>query len=210
MEANDKSLRDKYELIRLRNSKDNKIYFDRKYNEINNISLDHSNITFSKSTFIEMEIEYFSKIFAELKSKRAFNDIARVESYILFLNDKKNSIESGCIYNSQLSCKYGKEELKKIYYNSTKFINCDIDSWLYWFGGIQCKSPNKIKWILLNRQGKPHKTTLREFLSKLLIKIPTQKIIDTFFVDENGYTIKLAKPKKDEFSNYFSEIENLI
>ena len=111
---------------------------------------------------------------------------------------------------TNLSSKYDIDQLKLIHPKLNQYLTCDLNSWLYWFGGVSCIDPQKIKWILLNRQGKPHKTALREFLLKMLSKTPTPKIIDSIFTDANGKPIKLAKSKTGEYSNYYSEIESLI
>jgi hypothetical protein len=67
-----------------------------------------------------------------------------------------------------------------------------------------------IKWILLNDKKDPNKTALREFLTLALGKSPDQKTIDICFTDRNGEKIKLAKPKRHEYSKYFAEFEKLL
>lgn len=67
-----------------------------------------------------------------------------------------------------------------------------------------------VKWILLTPKKKPHKTALREFLTLALGKAPDQKTINICFTDRNGSIIKLAKPKRNEFSNYYKDFEELF
>lgn len=67
-----------------------------------------------------------------------------------------------------------------------------------------------IKWILLNRQKKPHKTALRELLTMLFGKAPQQKTIDNYICDIDGRPIKLNKPKKSEYSNYFNDLTKIL
>ncbi len=78
------------------------------------------------------------------------------------------------------------------------------------FNGKGYASNEKIKWILLNKKKVPHKSALREFLELTIDGKPTQKIIDNWFSDVKGEPIKLAKPKKGEYSNYFSDFEKAL
>lgn len=68
----------------------------------------------------------------------------------------------------------------------------------------------KVKWILLNPFKEPHKKALREFLTLTIKGSPMQKTVDACFTDANGNSIKLSKPKKDENSNYYIEMEKLV
>ena len=148
-----------------------------------------------------------SLIISEQKpSKKELFELYKAKVHALRVIQNENNHTLTTIYGTDI----GKLTKAHNAFETSQFIKDDIDSWLYWFGGVPCNNPQNIKWILLNRQVKPHKTALREFLSKLLIKIPTQKIIDSIFTDESGKSIKLVKPKKGEFSNFYSEIESLI
>lgn len=68
----------------------------------------------------------------------------------------------------------------------------------------------KIRWILLTIQNKPHKTALREFITLILKQQPKQSMIDNLFTDKKGNSIILAKPKKNEYSNYYNSFENIL
>jgi len=63
-----------------------------------------------------------------------------------------------------------------------------------------------VKWILLSRNDKPHKTALREFLKIAFGKVPSQKTIDVYISDKKGNPIKLAKPKKEANTEYWTDI----
>ncbi len=68
----------------------------------------------------------------------------------------------------------------------------------------------KIKWMLLNREGNPHKTALREFLTMYCVKAPTQKDINRIITDVNNNEIQLPKPKPSEPSNYYITLTELV
>lgn len=70
------------------------------------------------------------------------------------------------------------------------------------------KLSGKIKWILRSKQGKPHKTALREFLTFLLGTPPNQQVINYCISDANGDQIELAK--KHAPSNYYNDLERII
>jgi len=64
----------------------------------------------------------------------------------------------------------------------------------------------KVKWIYSSRTNKPHKTALREFLKIAFGKVPSQKAIDVYISDKKGNPIKLAKPKKEANTEYWTDI----
>ena len=78
------------------------------------------------------------------------------------------------------------------------------------FNAEVIESNQRVKWILESNKRKPHKTALRELLTLILGKSPEQKIVDACFTDILGDPIKLAKPKKNEYSNYYANFEKMI
>lgn len=60
----------------------------------------------------------------------------------------------------------------------------------------------KVKWLT-------HKTSLREFFSLLEIT-PTQKKLKDLISDKKGTEIILPKRKRNEYSKYYSKLENII
>lgn len=68
----------------------------------------------------------------------------------------------------------------------------------------------EVKWILENREGRPHKTALREFLTFVLGKSPNQKITTDCFLDRYGMVIQLSKPKVSQASNHYIFFQKLF
>lgn len=67
-----------------------------------------------------------------------------------------------------------------------------------------------VKWILVNREQKPHKTALREFLTLALGVSPNKKTVRTCFTDGIGNEILLLKPRRIQPSNHYNDFEKLI
>jgi hypothetical protein len=113
--------------------------------------------------------------------------------------------------------KLSETQLKKIFNHlkENKCISENTDYKLFKavFSGIDYTSNEKIKWILLNRQNKPHKSALRDFLEFVITGKPTQKIINNWFSDAKGNPIELSKPKRGEYgeySNYLKGFEDAL
>ena len=175
----------------------------------------YSNAAYKKHEWIISKVQEkykdveFSTNYFENLSKQIIDEVTDGMAHFLYyvwLID--GDIESESF--KELSLKYTFDQIIALYPKLEHYIQCDSSSLLHWIGQAKCSNPQKIKWMVLNRQGQPHKTAFREFLSKLLTVVPSQKIIDTVFIDLMGNPIKLAKPKKGEFSNYFAEIDELI
>jgi len=143
--------------------------------------------------------------YIEIKEEGKIQERAEILKKIL----PKNNSRIG--FDTELSV-----ERIKIVYNAFKGGNIIDKSTKYTdFSEVFRKSilPNsfqEVKWILLNRAGKPHKTALREFLTLALGKSPDQKTINSCFTDRQGHKILLAKPKINEFSNYYTFFEKLF
>lgn len=92
-----------------------------------------------------------------------------------------------------------KEELTSSYHRFNKLLNCDLKTWLFWFGGYPIEKPEKIKWIY--RDG--NKRALTYFienisLSKKIDFGKTRKIFD------------IQVYNKDQYEYTFEDIDNLI
>ncbi len=68
---------------------------------------------------------------------------------------------------------------------------------------------NRVTWICENRKGSANKTALREFLTLLLGEFQV-KIVPFCFIDKNQKPISLNKPKRTDYSNYYSDLEQII
>jgi|GEM_PF-2986041 len=97
------------------------------------------------------------------------------------------------------------DNLKSAHYKfvNAMLINSDIDSWLYWFGGIPCNKHNKIEWIYkkdIKKNCLGDKRGLSYFVEKLSqsheIDFPnTRKIFD------------LQITQHDKYKSTFSDID---
>ncbi len=77
------------------------------------------------------------------------------------------------------------------------------------FSGGEVSSLNGVRWIKKNNKGGVNKTALREFLTLLLGKFQ-EKTVPLCFLDINRKTISLNKPKADEYSTHYKELESII
>ena len=67
-----------------------------------------------------------------------------------------------------------------------------------------------IKWVLLSRLNKPHKSALRDFLTILFGKAPQKKTINVYICDIDGNTIELNKPKNEENAYYYNRLIEIL
>lgn len=93
------------------------------------------------------------------------------------------------------------EKVKGTYFNSKQ------ENFIAFLSGKPVTE--KIIYTLEKSNGKPHLTALREFFTLLKIK-PTQRILKELIADKQGKEIILPKPKKNEYSFYYLELEEII
>lgn len=67
----------------------------------------------------------------------------------------------------------------------------------------------RVTWICVNRKGTVNKTALREFLNLLMDKFQ-KNTVPLCFVDKLGNPISLNKPKNNEYSNYYTELSEIV
>lgn len=100
------------------------------------------------------------------------------------------------------------KELFKHLINEKYIAKTNEENFLQVFGKISVQDSffEPLKWLLLNDKAEPHKTALREFLTVVIGKAPNQQIINSCITDVNGKIIKLAKPKKEANTEYWTDI----
>ena len=91
------------------------------------------------------------------------------------------------------------EELKLAHKKFNKLLKCDLNTWLYWFGGIPLNNPKQIKWIF--KDG--NKRALSYFIERIskdhnIEYSKTRKIFD------------IQIKNKDKYQSSFSEIDDLL
>jgi hypothetical protein len=91
------------------------------------------------------------------------------------------------------------QELTEAHRKLKKILNCDINTWLYWFGGIPLDNPKKIKWIYKNNN--------KRALTYLVEKISLSKSID-FASARKIFDVKVYN--KDKYQCSFKDIDNLL
>jgi hypothetical protein len=154
----------------------------------------------------------------EFDSHLKYNEIQFIknaidEAYRIFINN--NSKSDNTFNNDKLTgfqCNLEIEKIEKIY-NELKgsFIDSSLENFKAIFSNDSLPvNFIKIKWKLLNRNKKPHKTALREFLTLFFDECPSQKQIDNCISDIKDNPIKLAKPKANEYSNYYEVFEKIL
>ena len=92
-----------------------------------------------------------------------------------------------------------KEELTSAYHRFNKLLNCDLKTWLFWFGGYPIEKPDKIKWI--------YKDGNKRALTYFIEKISLSKKID-FAKSRKIFDIQVYS--KDKFEYTFDDISILI
>lgn len=92
-----------------------------------------------------------------------------------------------------------KEELTSAYHRFNKLLNCDLKTWLFWFGGYPIEKPEKIKWI--------YKDGSKRALTYFIEKISLSKKID-FAKSRKIFDIQVYS--KDKFEYTFDDISILI
>jgi len=155
----------------------------------------------------DLPYKYFEKL-SYVAIEEAIEGMARYLYYVWLISIDKESV---CA-KPEFLIEYDNNQLELLHKSleQQKYISIDLKSWKYWFCDEQCDNPQKIKWILLNRKGSPHKTALREFLMMLCKTSSLDKIVKTVFVDSKGKSIQLAKPKADEYSNYYTTTQEMF
>jgi len=105
---------------------------------------------------------------------------------------------------------YGKDEAKLInahdLFVTETLIKSDIDSWLYWFGGIPCNNHRKIEWIYkknITKKWRGEKRALSYFVEKLSrnskIDFPNARKIFDIQIKQN-----------DKYQSTFSDIDKVF
>ncbi len=108
--------------------------------------------------------------------------------------------------NPQFKAIFDEAQLKVIYSRSidVKAITCKEADFLYWFGGIG-KESSKIKWILIGKERKPHKSALHWYCKQLAPDIKPSDMSRIFDVkldsNNNGKGYKPDQEMKDIFNN---------
>ena len=92
-----------------------------------------------------------------------------------------------------------KEELTSAYHKFNKLLNCDLKTWLFWFGGYPIEKQQKIKWI--------YKDGNKRALTYFIEKISLSKKID-FAKSRKIFDIQVYS--KDKFEYTFDDISILI
>ena len=91
------------------------------------------------------------------------------------------------------------EELTSAFHRFNKLLNCDLKTWLFWFGGYPIEKPKKIKWI--------YKDGNKRALTYFIEKISLSKKID-FAKSRKIFDIQVYN--KDKYEYTFDDINNLI
>ena len=92
-----------------------------------------------------------------------------------------------------------KEELTSAYHRFNKLLNCDLKTWLFWFGGYPIEKPKKIKWI--------YKDGSKRALTYFIEEISLSKKID-FAKSRKIFDIQVYS--KDKYEYTFDDISILI
>ena len=92
-----------------------------------------------------------------------------------------------------------KEELTSAYHRFNKLLNCDLKTWLFWFGGYPIEKPDKIKWI--------YKDGNKRALTYFIEEISLSKKID-FAKSRKIFDIQVYS--KDKYEYTFDDISILI
>jgi len=93
--------------------------------------------------------------------------------------------------------------IKNLYEQMQDYFRGNFESFKAIFKPLSIvKNFEKVIWL-------KRPTHLREFFTLLDI-IPTQKIVDGLISDEKGNNIHLPKPKRKEYSKYYSEMEKIV
>jgi len=136
------------------------------------------------------------KIIYYLKtSNLTIDNIPIIRQWLSFLEDRMSysfiSEHFTTIYEDNL------DNLKSAHDNfvNVTLIKSDIDSWLYWFGGIPCNNHRKIEWIYkknITKKWRGEKRALSYFVEKLSrnskIDFPnTRKIFDIQITQHDKY-----------------------
>ncbi|MEI8201616.1 MAG: hypothetical protein WCH34_01300 [Bacteroidota bacterium] len=164
---------------------------------------------------------YFTHQFQESESTSIVTNY-ELALYSCKIRDHLNNViysnETGSYKNKQpvksFETTLTEPQLKKLFDELIKgnYINpeTDLKQLKAIFNAEVIESRKKVKWILLSRKKQPHKTALRELLTLILGKRPEQKIVDVCFTDNLGNPIVLPKPKNNEPSNYYADLEKMI
>lgn len=91
------------------------------------------------------------------------------------------------------------DELKTAHAKLNKLLKCDLNTWLYWFGGIPLNNPKQIKWVF--------KGGIKRALSYFIEKISMDHSID-YSKARKIFDIQIKN--KDKYQSSFSEIDNLL
>jgi hypothetical protein len=132
-----------------------------------------------------------------------------IEYYKTWLYDymEKSKIKS-------FKCEFPDEQLNRICKEliNKEYINQEttLEQFRAVFTAQSIVNIKPIKWTLLTIRKEPHKTAFRDFLSLMTNETIKQNIVNSCFTDNQGNTIKLAKPKKNEKSRYYKKLCNIV
>ncbi|MBV5281062.1 MAG: hypothetical protein JZU53_01375 [Paludibacter sp.] len=91
------------------------------------------------------------------------------------------------------------DELKTAHAKLNKLLKCDLNTWLYWFGGIPLNNPKQIKWVF--------KGGIKRALSYFIEKISMDHSID-YSKARKIFNIDIYS--KDKYQLTFKEIDDLL
>lgn len=158
--------------------------FYKKLSEITNIFLEFISSNEYKKMLIEKEVSGDDEIqLGNLKVKISHTAILQhierinakpmfskeiwnvYDDLVKFHEDRKNKND---IMPPPFPTRFNQDQLKTIYTRSIdkKVIKCLEDDFLYWFAGMGARG-NKINWILIGKNNKPHRSGLFWYCRKL-------------------------------------------
>ena len=92
-----------------------------------------------------------------------------------------------------------RDELTSAFHRFNKLLKCDLQTWLFWFGGYPIELPEKIKWI--------YKDGNKRALTYFIERISLSKKID-FAKSRKIFDIQIYH--KDQYVYKFDDINNLL
>lgn len=92
-----------------------------------------------------------------------------------------------------------RDELTSAFHRFNKLLKCDLQTWLFWFGGYPIELPEKIKWI--------YKDGNKRALTYFIEKISLSNKID-FAKSRKIFDIQIYH--KDQYVYKFDDIDNLL